>query len=284
MADPLVMDFARRYPAEVAAMISREPIDEVVALLRALPHDAAVAVLPIVPGSQLGRIIETLGDAETARWLDDAGFDPAVAVLLRLRAERRAPILAAMPTRRRRLAVEARFAWPEGTLGALASRRLVTVPAGATLRDVAAELAALPDAAADDDVTIHVLDTGGQLRGEVDLRRALESEDRDLPVERCLQRVDGLAADTPIASAVKAPVWRRLARVPVVDRENRLVGTVTHAQLREAVATVDATAEAFETVSDLATNFLDVLGSLAALAFGGAPRAERGPRRAEDRS
>ncbi|HSG90639.1 MAG TPA: CBS domain-containing protein [Pseudomonadales bacterium] len=276
MADPLLIDFARRYPAEVAVLLAQHGSDEVLATLREQPTDVILRLLPVLPGSLLQRVGERAGDALLAEWLDASSFDEAVAVLVRLRAERRTAIVERLSAHRRRVELTHRFAWPEGVLGALAARNFVTVPVGASLQDVVDELLAHGDGGLDeggDEARIYVLDDDGGLRGEVDVRRALEAEDREVPVLRCLTRCESLPADMPDDVALEAPIWRRSTVVPVLDRDQRPIGTVTLAAIRDAARGVDEGAQAFDTLADLANRFLEVLGGLAGLAFGGAPDA-----------
>lgn len=273
MSDPLLIDYARRHAAEMAALLAGHGADEVLQTLRELPADAITCVLPVLQGSLLQRVVDAAGNAMVAEWLDAADFDQAAAVLVRLLPERRQAIIERLASHHRRVDLSHRFAWPAGALGALAARNFVSVPAGATLRDVVDELSRHGDAAPADgeEPRIYVLDDAGRLLGELDVHRALETEDRELPVLRLLVRIESLPADMPLSAALEALVWRRATMVPVVDRDQRPVGVVTLAAVRDGTRGIEAGSAAFETIADLATRFLEVLGGLAALAFGGAP-------------
>ena len=268
-ADPLLADYARRYPAEVASQLLSTEVEQVLALLEDLPRDAMLRLLPVLPGTLLARVLERAGESHFAGWLDSAEFAAAVAVLVRLRRERRVAIIERLADHRRRVELGRRFAWPEGVLGALAGRNFLTMPMGATLADLVVELSR-QELGADEEPRIYVLDPEGRMRGEVDVHRALEAEDRDQSLLRFLARVETLPAEMPLAAALEAPLWQRVLVVPVVDRDRRPMGTVTLAALREASRETVAGEQAFETVVDLAARFLEVLGGLAAMAFGGA--------------
>lgn len=274
MSDPLLIDYIERYPAEVAALLAPHDASEVLATLRELPVGAIVKVLPVLPGGLLQRLVASAGDALVALWLDAASFDAVVAVLVRLRPERRGALIELLESHRRRVDLSHRFAWPDGVLGALTARNFVSMPMGATLRDLVTELLRHDDAV-EDEPRIYVLDAAGRMRGEVDMYRALEAEDRDQSLLRYLSRVETLPADMPLATAIDASVWQRSTVVPIVDRDRRPIGTVTLAAIRDGLQGVEAGEAAFETVADLATRFLEVLGGLAGVAFGGAsPGAE----------
>lgn len=279
MSDPLLIDYIEHHPAEVAALLSAHEASEVLATLRELPVDAIIRVLPVLPGGLLQRLVSAAGDALVAQWLDAASFDAAVAVLVRLRPERRAAIIELLESHRRRVELSHRFAWPEGVLGALSSRNFVSMPMGATLRDLVTELLR-DDDEPEEEPRIYVLDAAGRMRGEVDMHRALEAEDRDQSLLRYLSRVETLPADMPLATAIDAPVWQRSTVVPIVDRDRRPIGTVTLAAIRDGLQGVDAGEAAFETAADLATRFLEVLGGLAGVAFGGATAEAEARRRA----
>lgn len=272
LADPLLTDYVQRYPAEVASLLVSSDAEQLLALLEDLPEDAMLRLLPVLPGTLLSRVLERAGDPRVAGWLERAKFDAAVAVLVRLRRERRTAIIERLENHRHRVELGQRFAWPEGVLGALAGRNFLTMPMGATLADLVAELSR-QDVLADEEPRIYVLDPNGRMRGEVDVHRALEAEDRDQSLLRFLARVETLPAEMPLAAALEAPLWKRVLVVPVVDRDLRPMGTVTLSALREASRGRAAGEQAFETVVDLAARFLEVLGGLAGIAFGG-PRPD----------
>lgn len=275
MSDPLLADYARRYPAEVASLLLSADAEEVHALLEDLPREAVLRLLPVLPGTLLARVLERAGEGRFAGWLERAEFDAAVAVLVRLRRDRRMAVIEQLEDHRRRVELGQRFAWPEGVLGALAGRNFLTMPMGATLADLVVELSR-QELAMDEEPRIYVLDPEGRMRGEVEVHRALEAEDRNQSLLRFLARVETLPAEMPLAAALEAPLWKRALVVPVVDRDRRPMGTVTLAALRDAVRGTVAGDQAFETVVDLAARFLEVLGGLAGIAFGG-PRPDAGP-------
>jgi magnesium transporter len=280
VTDVLLVDYARSHPAEFAALLSRHPLEEGVKVLRALPEADALSVLAVLPGSRLRRVLDAVGDDEVAALVAEAPFELAVALLLRLRPARRKAILGHQRDRRRRLDLERRLAWGAGSLGAIASRNFVTVSSGATLEDLVDELRT-HEIALGDEPELFVLDDGGRLRGAVDLRRALEARDRSVAVLRCLVRHQSLPADMPAAVAVDLPLWRRYGVVPVVDREERLVGTLTLAAARDAARAPSTAQGSLSILVGLSVSFLETLASLVGLLFGSgsesARRRETGP-------
>lgn len=276
MKDALLQDYAREHPSEFAAVLLCHSYEEARDLLEALDEEETLAVLAVLPGSWLQRALDGVGDARIALWLGDADSDLAVALLARVRDDRRAAILAALPDDRPRGMLEERLAWPGGTLGAIAERSFVVLPAEATVGQLAAELRALGTGATGAEVLL--LDEGGRLRGTVDLRRALGTEDQTTALRRCLQSTRSLPGEMQAAVAVDLPLWRQVRSVPVVDRQRRPVGTLTLDRARDALRGSQPQAGNVELAAQLGADFFEVLARLLGILLqdgSGAPRSVR---------
>lgn len=268
--DALLVEHARAHPAEVAALLRKQDPQEGVDFCLALPDGVAAPVIAVLTGSLLRRVLREVDSARMASLLAAATFEQAVSLLNRVPSEQRGALIAAVTSPRRRQMLSQRFAFAEQTLGAVASRELISVPLGASLRDVAAELHA-QGVERGDEPPIYILGDGGRLLGALDLYRALESEDLDLPVEQCMLAVEVMPADMPLDAALRSPRWNDDTVLPVVDYNHLLLGAVTLQRVREATRHESAD-DSFAAVLDLSQRFLDVLSGIAGLTLGGGKR------------
>lgn len=268
--DALLLGFAAKHPAEVAALLRKQDAQEAIDFCLALPDDVAAGVIAALTGSLARSVLRTVDGERMTGLLGSATFEEAVGLLTRVAPDQRAPMIACVHSARRRQMLGQRFAFAEGTLGAVASRELISVPLGASLRDVAAEVHAMgiePGEAP----PIYIIGDGGRLRGELDLYRALETEDLDHPVEHCMLSVAALPADMPLDAALMSPRWHDETVLPVVDQTHCLLGAVTLQRVREA-ARPDPGHDGLDAVLDLSQRFLDVLSGIAGFTLGGGRR------------
>ncbi|MEE4302253.1 MAG: CBS domain-containing protein [Pseudomonadales bacterium] len=277
MKDALLHDYAREHPSEFAAVLLRHSYEEARELLEVLDEEETLALLAVLPGSWLQRALDGVGDARIALWLRDADSDLAIDLLARVRSDRRAAILAALPDARRRAALEERLAWPAGTLGAVAERSFLALPTEATVGQLAAELRAQGASAGVSEVLL--LDEGGRLRGTVDLRRALGMEDSSTPLRRCLQSTRSLPGEMQASVAVELPLWRQARSVPVVDRRRRPIGIVTLDRARDALRGTQPEEGRAELAAQLGADFLEVLARLLGLLMNEDPTGSRSGRK-----
>lgn len=268
--DALILGYARDYPAEVAALLRKQDPQQAVDFCLALPDEWAPALIAALTGSLARRVLREVDAARMAGLLGSATFEQAVALLARVAPDQRGPMIASVQSPRRRQMLGQRFAFAEGTLGALASREFISVPLGASLRDVAAEVHA-QGVEPGEGPPIYILGDGGRLRGALDLYRALETEDLEHPVDHCMVAVEALPADMPLDAALVSPRWNHDTVLPVVDQNHCLLGSVTLQRVREATRP-ESGHDGFDAVVDLSQRFLEVLSGIAGLTLGGGRR------------
>lgn len=268
--DPMLQAYAREFPAEVAALLANGELDEAAAFCRALPEVIAATVMAALPGSMAQRILAETDPERIGALLGAADFEQAVGLLSRAHPSTRSTLIEQVTSPRRRQLLTSRFAYAEGTLGAIAARDYISVPLGATLRDVVAELHAM-NIEPGEEPPIYILEGGGRLHGTLDLYRALETENLDRVVEQCLLEVVPLPAEMPLASALASSRWNDSTVLPVVDREQRLLGSVTLQRVREACSS-EAGLDGFDALLDLSHRYLEVLGGIATVTLGRSDR------------
>ena len=225
-AAALIADFTRRHPDEAARALERLPQPAIARRLQAVPRAQAAAVLErIAPDIAAGALVragdEFAGDVLTA-------MDPARAVIVLqwLDADSRERyLMLAEPAAARELRELAQY--PEDSAGRLMDPRVTALREVATGREALARLRAEGRRS---DGELFIVDGEGRLTGAVapqDVAVAPLSE----TVRRLSRPVTGVLALDTRAEVMERLADTRVASLPVLDAEGRLVGVIRAATL-----------------------------------------------------
>jgi len=205
-------------PEEAAALLAEEPVDVAISIVRRLTQDAAARTLEALPVDSSGAILETLNPGRAA------------AVVARMDEKSREACLAAMDES---LARELRelLEYPPETAGALMDPRATTFRPDATVRDAVAILRRLRDRRVQD---VFLVDDEGRLLGAVPLEAIISGDARARLASLALETpaaVQGIASREEVLETFES---HRVASLPVVDFEGRLLGVLRQRELIQA--------------------------------------------------
>ena len=226
----LAEQYFSSYPAEAARSLVQVPVQDAMHLLAGVSDAAAAAVFERLDPDRATAIAVVLDD-ESFRWLWSAmESGPASALLARLPAERRAARLAALPDP---LATEMRelMSYPAGSAGRLMDPAVTLFHADETAEAALARIRALPQRRILD---LCVVDEDGRLAAVVPLQQ--------VAVAQPDARLSTLASGRPIlvqamssrTEVVELLDTHRLASLPVVSFDRRLLGVIRHDALVDA--------------------------------------------------
>ncbi len=196
-----------------------------VALIETLGSDFDYEVLTEVDESVRDQIVEAIPNAELAKGVEELDSDDAAYLLGDLEESDQKEILDQLP-QSERAALARNLLYPEETAGRLMQADFVAVPpfwnVGQVI-DFARETEDLPETFSE----IFVVDPGFHLLGSVDISRLLRTK-REVPVETIMEKDRHLILATEDQEEVARQFERYdLMSVPVVDKNERLVGVVT---------------------------------------------------------
>ncbi len=228
--------FLEAHPLDAAHVLERLTPAASAELLRSAPPRLAAPVLRQMLPLAGARCLERLDDAETAGLLRGVGAQAGVALLRHVGGERRARLLAQLPTAIS-LAYELLLGYPEGSVGAWMDPRALALPADMTAGEALERVRHAEEAPVADP---YVIDRNQRLLGYlevVDLLRANAAT----PLGRLLRaNSHRLPAQALLAGLREHPGWREASTLPVVEGGERLVGALTHAALQRALALEEA--------------------------------------------
>lgn len=220
----LTLGFLDLYPPEVARIVGSQPQREIIELLESQPPSIAVKVFQRLTPDVAAELLPDLEIKLAGEFL--ALLDPtqAAALLARLNNEPRDRLLNSLEAS---IAKELRLlmAYPADSAGNLMDPRVTTFHADSTVKEARARIRALRQKRVYD---IFLVDSGSRLVGSVSLQ--------DMVLERPHRRLIDLMNGAPIsvhALATREEVvellnQRRLASLPVVDLDQRLLGVIRH--------------------------------------------------------
>lgn len=234
----LVREYLRLRPAEAARQIELASPEESVRFLREESSQNAARALRYARPDAAARILAEAGPEHVAHLVST--LDPVYTanLLARLEEDKRTALLAALPSV---LAEEVAgiLEFPVGTAGRLMDARVTVFRSGTSVRSAMDQIRELRDRRISDLV---VVDDEGKFEGSVRLQDVVGAEPEQLLGE----------LESPLAVSVHPMTTRdevvellnkyRLASLPVVDLQERVVGIIRQSGLVEA-AQEDALAD-----------------------------------------
>lgn len=226
----LAREALKRHPDEAGRLLEGASPKESAALLESLPAANAVAVLERLSPETAALLLASLSDASAPEILRALDPPSAAALLARLDPDPRERLLGTLDER---AATELRSLsdYPADSAGSLMDPRVLAVHPEATVAQTLTKLRAFRDKRVR---RVFVIDSARRLVGSVRLQ--------DLAMSRPSQRMQELFDPRPIAvsdTATREEVLdvltrSRLASLPVVDFDGRIVGVIRDDVLLDA--------------------------------------------------
>ncbi len=207
----------RLRPAELATLVSRLPVRHGADVLEAVDDETAGVVLGKARPRLGGRLMSALRPERAGRIVAGMPADDAVAALRHLRGERRDELLALMPSRRAGELRRLLSASPTTAAG-LMTPAVKTARLGEPADRIRAALAADPPHL-DGLLTVFVVDQDGRVAGAITPRALLAGDATPAPTPI-------VQLDTPAERVIDLFALHDILALPVVDRDERIVGAV----------------------------------------------------------
>ena len=247
--------------ADVAEVIE-EVMDEIslnaaIILFRMLPKDDSADVFAYLPTEDQLAIIDGITEREISYIIDELDFDDKIDVLEELPANVVDKILEKTPKSERRQ-INTFLNYPENCAGTLMTPDYISLKANMTVRDA---LHHIKRVGMDSETvyTCYVKDEGRHLIGIIGLRKLVISDGSALI--RDLMMTDIVSINVYEDQEDAYETFRKYGymAIPVVDRENRLVGIITMDDILEVIE--EETTEDIErmagVVDDSTASYLD---------------------------
>lgn len=220
-------------PQDLAEIVEQLPLDAAAKLMRALPLPQGSDVFAELSEARQVEIIEAIGRERFVRIMGNMSADDRANLLRRLPEETRKALLP-LVAQAERNEIRKLLEYPEGTAGALLTTEYVSLP-GDLHADQAVQK--LREVAPDRETIyyVYVIDVERRLKGVVSLREIICAPARKTLGD--IMREDPVSVHVDDDQEVVATTFRKydLTTVPVVDRDDRLVGIITVDDVLDAI-------------------------------------------------
>jgi magnesium transporter len=231
------------HPARTAEFMEGLTAAESWTVLQSADQETRVAIFAYLDRQKQIEIIETCDPASVATVIADMPADDRVDLLNAVDEETAQNVTALVPIEKRRDIFRLQ-AYPEGTAGAVMTTEVARLPESLTVRQALEALSRIAENL-ETIYYIYIVDDENHLRGAVSARQLVTHLGKpNMPVSELMETslVTVSATDDQEAVAKKVADYDFLA-IPVVDREQHLVGIITHDDVIDVVreeATEDA--------------------------------------------
>lgn len=221
----------RSAPADVADLLEDLMPDQRAKCLRAVEPKCAAEIVSHMRPVPLGATLRRLGPEPAAHILDHLPVAKSVDILQRMDTAQQTSILRHLNKQERR-EIQTVLHYPPHTAGGVMSPEVLSAPSGLSVTQAGRRVADFPDRRQTD---LYVVSDNGRLEGYCQLQDLLVAE-RDQSVDDltrpCPRVVDPYHDQEDLRRLMSRD---NLHSIPVVDRDNELIGVVTQDHLLDVV-------------------------------------------------
>ena len=250
--NPLSREFLAHYPAEAAQVLESVSVEHVATFFSELPPQLVASVMVYMLPQITAACIEAMPPMTAAKFLTELPVSSAVRIHRQLVHEKQNEILEHLPENTRSQ-LRRHLAYSDESVGVLLNPKVDMLPVNISVADAIRRIERLDHAIS---CEIFFVDEHHHLMGSIDLGKLLVADRhayiRDI-IERKTQHV---SIHAPVQSLLLHPGWMSRRRLPVVERDNTLLGTLEYSTLQGAMG---------ESRPDSIHNSLGGLSSLASL-------------------
>ncbi len=233
-ADPVVADFAERFPDAFASALRQGSDDEIAAIVKSLPPESIASVVARLPAIRLRALLDS--DQHSPRdWIEDAPFEDAIMLLSRMRRERRIALIGSVQDRRLQRRLMRHQQYPRHSAGFYVEDVFLRVDIDTPASDVLEELRSDER---DDPPLMVVVDASGRYAGVLNPWHLMSKRQTSQQLEEQMEYIQPIAPETPVTAAAEHEGWLEHNWLPVVDNKQRVLGALSRATVLGAASRI----------------------------------------------
>jgi len=235
----LSREFILNYPSDAARVLQQVSIEHVAALFNELPVEQVVPVLIVMLPKNAAACIEVMPLAKVARLITEMPTSAAARLYRFLSRAYQDDLSRSLSEKKRRL-LHRYLMYPSSSAGALVNSDIDMLSENMRVSEAIRQLKHFDHPV---QFGIYIINDKHQLVGIVDPGKLLISDLHARLRDIMLHKVLSISAHVSYATLLQHPGWRSHRRLPMVERDNTLVGVLDYARLQEAVGNLSATSD-----------------------------------------
>ena len=222
------------YPADIAEILDEVNLQEAQFIFRLLDNELGSDVLMELDEDVREKFLASLSDDQIADFVEELDTDDATDIIQELPEERQEDVLEKVEDEEHIEDITELLSYEEGTAGALMAKEFIKVNLNWTLLRCVGEMRKQAEDV-DKVFTVYVVDDKDELLGIVSLKKMLLNSERTLIKDIYRENAISVTADTPAEDVIQVSEKYDLLVVPVIDRNNKLIGRITVDDIMDVV-------------------------------------------------
>lgn len=264
MPDPVVEEFARAHPGEVARLLGNHSASELIEFLTTVRSETAARIMGRLNSQLLAAVMGAMPADQIGKILGHSSHEDSLTLIAHLPNARYSEIIEASG---HNSDVSSRlYSFTEQTLGALAGPDFIAIRSGRLVADARAELSATQHL----DVPIFIISETGTLLGRLPALALIPGTHDRVEVDRMMVEAYPLPDRMTLASSLEARQWQNATVLPVVNSADQLLGTISRVEVERLVADTErGHRPSLDAItSAVTTGYFSVCSELLNLVFG----------------
>jgi len=237
--NPLSREFILHYPFDAARVLEQLPEEHVAALFNVLAVEQVVPVLALMLPKKSAACLPLMPLQDAARLVMEMPIAAAARLHRFLSPAYQGELSRSLSDKKRRQ-LHRFLIYPPTAAGALVDSDIDILPDTMSVTEAIRYLKQFDHPARDG---VYIINDKHQLVGIVDPGKLLISDLHARLRDIMTHKVLSISAHVNYETLLQHPGWRNHRRLPVVERDNTLVGTLHFSQLQEVMDTANARTE-----------------------------------------
>lgn len=234
--NPLTREFILSYPAEAARVLEQVSAEHVAALLSEIPIKISAPVVTAMLPESAAACLEEMAASLAAKLVTELPLSSS-ARIYRLLAPSKQEELSAHLSDKNRSRIRRYLEYPPVSAGALLAPRIDMLPDNVTVAEAIRRIERFDHPVS---CRLYIIDDAHRLVGMIDLGRLLTSNHHAMLRDTMTRKTQSVSAHATVETLLSHPGWATRRRLPVVERDNTLVGILDYNNLREAAGETEA--------------------------------------------
>lgn len=229
--NPLSRKFLTAYPVDAARVLENLTDQHVAALFDELPTSISLPVINAMLPEKASACFMKMSSSSAAKIVAELPV-PSAARIYRFLVDEKQKELSVLLSDKTRSSINRYLSYPATSAGSLLDPDVDLLPENITVADAIRRVEHAKHAVICD---IYIINDSLQLVGVIDLGKLLISKHHDRLRTIMSRKTHPILAYMSLSTLLNHPGWSQRRRLPVVERDNTIVGVLDHKKLLEAL-------------------------------------------------